>query len=204
MEAALHSYRESLVRDPNSFECHFHIGRISLEMGKYDDAVEFLVTAKNLNSDSLDTCLLLAKAYFFKRQYQDSHKELEQVLMKDPENCSAHFELGNLFLETEKLVEALQEYQIVLNHPPSFLEWIYLKKGDVFRGLGLLEEGIQQYRKALEHDPFNVIARSHLVESLKVIGEKKEAISQLKTLFMISKEEKWLNEAIRLKQEIKP
>ena len=67
-----------------------------------------------------------ARALFKEQKFQDAITSLEQLAQSDPDNASikrmitdAHFNLGALALQNERLPEAIKEFDEVLKRDPN-------------------------------------------------------------------------------------
>jgi tetratricopeptide (TPR) repeat protein len=77
-------FREALRLDPENFEAARHIGKLSLDSGKFEQAIDTLAHACKLQPDSAETRFLLATAHFRFGALETARVQFEQLMSDYP------------------------------------------------------------------------------------------------------------------------
>jgi tetratricopeptide (TPR) repeat protein len=85
--------------DPNSVVAHEITGEIDESMHNYDGALVEYKKAVDLAPDQAATHMHMANAYWSISKWESARVEFETALVHDPNNCTAHWKLGNTILE---------------------------------------------------------------------------------------------------------
>jgi len=85
--------------DPNSVVAHEVAGEIDESMHNYDGALVEYKKAIDLSPDQPGPHLHMATAYWSIAKWDSARTEFEAGLAHDPNNCNAHWKLGNAILE---------------------------------------------------------------------------------------------------------
>jgi tetratricopeptide (TPR) repeat protein len=78
-EKAERCWRQALEWDPNSFYAWLHLGRLKLERGRPEEAIDLLKHAEQLGPDSHDSAYSLSRAYFRIGQDAEGRKYQEKA-----------------------------------------------------------------------------------------------------------------------------
>ncbi len=85
--------------DPNSVVAHEVAGEIDESMHNYDGALVEYKKAIDLSPNQAGPHIHMATAYWSIAKWDSARTEFEAGLAHDPNNCSAHWKLGNTILE---------------------------------------------------------------------------------------------------------
>jgi tetratricopeptide (TPR) repeat protein len=85
--------------DPNSVVAHEVAGEIDESMHNYDGALVEYKKAIDLSPNQPGPHIHMATAYWSIAKWDSARTEFEAGLAHDPNNCSAHWKLGNAILE---------------------------------------------------------------------------------------------------------
>lgn len=85
--------------DPNSVVAHEVAGEIDESMRNYDGALVEYKKAIDLAPDQPDPHIHMANTYWSISKWDSARTEFEAGLAHDPNNCTAHWKLGNTILE---------------------------------------------------------------------------------------------------------
>src|SRR5882757_9322009 len=85
--------------DPNSVVAHEVAGEIDESMHNYDGALVEYKKAIDLAPDKADPHIHMANTFWSISKWDSARTEFEAGLAHDPNNCSAHWKLGNVILE---------------------------------------------------------------------------------------------------------
>src|SRR5207245_2042075 len=93
MAAAEDVLRRALTIDPRLAKTHFFLGTALKSLGRYDEALDHLRLAAALYPRDRVVLNQIGRILFLKRQYKDAIDELQKVLVIDPEDLPAHYNL---------------------------------------------------------------------------------------------------------------
>lgn len=96
--------------------------------------------------------LEMTNLYLHLGRQEDAYQTGLKVLEADPEESSAHFNLGLAGMRTNRYEAALGHFQTVLKRDPQNVRAL-TNLGGVYFGLGFIKESLAQYREALRFDP---------------------------------------------------
>ncbi len=85
--------------DPNSVVAHEVAGEIDESMHNYDGALVEYKKAIDLAPDQADPHMHMATTFWSISKWDSARTEFEAGLKHDPNNCTAHWKLGNTILE---------------------------------------------------------------------------------------------------------
>lgn len=160
-EVVIARMRQHLIKDPNSAEGWYLLGRLYFSLAKYRDAVEVLAKAYALQPQNEDIRLQYAQSLFFAQdqQLQGVAKDIiDQTLLKQPYNLMAL----NL-----KAIDAYHknDFQTALDAMKKILP--AYKPGSV-ESTNLLQLITQtQYKISATHQPVQVVVIVKLAKSLR-------------------------------------
>ena len=93
MAAAEDVLRKALTIDPRLAKTHFFLGTALKSLGRYDEALDHLRLAAASYPRDRVVLNQIGRILFLKRQYGDAITEFQQVLVIDPEDLQAHYNL---------------------------------------------------------------------------------------------------------------
>lgn len=95
--------------------------------------------------------LEMTNLYLHLGRHEEAYQAGMKVLETDPEETSAHFNMGLAGMRTNRYEAALNHFQTVLKHDPHNVRAL-TNLGGVYFGLGFIKESLAQYREALRLD----------------------------------------------------
>ena len=101
--------------------------------------------------------------------------EWAKALALQPEDASAHYNLGLALFQSGQTVRAIQEYESALQFSPDYPE-AHNNLGSALSSLGRLDEAVVQFQKAVDLDPTRAGAQTNLATMLLREGRATEAI----------------------------
>lgn len=180
-------YSRKLQEDPKSL-VFLALSEIYLSNGLIDEALEVCKRGLNIHPELARVKLLLAKIYLSKSLIDESVKILNDVISKDNGNIMAHNLLLSAYEKSGKQKEAEEEKKKLENlatfgnnnvksQDDNQDEVVTPTLAELYVKQGLYDEAIRVYKKIVEVDPLNDIARER-INNLK--KEKEEAKSLYK------------------------
>jgi tetratricopeptide (TPR) repeat protein len=112
------SLRESVQRDPGSFDANHRLGKLLAENGKAHDAIPYLERASELNPDDYENSYDLALANESAGNYELARRNAQALLVKH-DRAELHHLLGDSQEHLGNSLEAVREYQRAAELDPS-------------------------------------------------------------------------------------
>ncbi|MGA3285713.1 MAG: tetratricopeptide repeat protein [Verrucomicrobiota bacterium] len=103
----------------------------------------------------------------------------------NPDYDSAHYNLGNAFLQKGKVDEAITQYQQALKANPDY-DSAHINLGNAFLQKGKVDEAIIHYQQGLKINPDDDLAHNNLGFALVQKGRLDEAITQYQQALKIN------------------
>lgn len=100
--------------------------------------------------------------------------QLQQAIKLNPQDPALHYELGNLYLQSDQTNEAITCYSAALKLSPNHPQ-ILLQLGNTYSALGLFAEAVSYFQKATRADPTNAAAHFNLGNALRELGKPEQA-----------------------------
>ncbi len=97
MQDIIAKYMSKIKKDPNDIEALKTLGSIFIQMKAWSNAKFFLQRAYNISNTDKDIILNLAMCYLFLKQYKEASSLLKKLIILDPENYMAKFNLAYLY-----------------------------------------------------------------------------------------------------------
>jgi tetratricopeptide (TPR) repeat protein len=122
--------RDSLARQPASFDANYQLGKLLVDEGKAVEALHYLEHASELNPGDYNAAYTLAVAYANSGDYERARTNLRALLAAQDqsrqENSEPHHLLGDVDERLGTPLEAVREYQRAAQLGPSepnFFDW---------------------------------------------------------------------------------
>jgi tetratricopeptide (TPR) repeat protein len=111
--AAEQQFRKILAIDPNNSLALNYLGFMFADHGvKLEEAVTLLKRAIELDPQNGAYLDSLGWAYFKLGQYQQAEEDLQQAILRLPQDPSLHDHLGQIYEKTDKLKQAAAQWEI--------------------------------------------------------------------------------------------
>lgn len=137
-----------------------------LNNGDITGAIKFIESLIRDNPSDLDALNLLAIAYRLKGDFDEAMRILKKALKIDPDYPETHYHLGLLHYERGDYLKAIEEfYKAIENYLPHEKRWVsdaYTALGEAFYKLGIVDDAIRSWKKAVEIHSKNRRAKYYL------------------------------------------
>jgi tetratricopeptide (TPR) repeat protein len=174
--AAGRTYEAALAKAPDDWCLHQHFGRLALQWGRPDVAVEHLRIAVERLPGNGSLHNNLGNALADQGQGDAAMAQFQKALEINPDDEMAHYNLGNVLAGRRQVDAAIAHYRKALTIKPDY-ELAHYNLGNVLAGRGQVDEAIAHYQKALEIKPDDAEAHSNLGVVLASRGRVDEAIA---------------------------
>lgn len=101
---------------------HLELGDLYFQYYRYDEAMEQYYKALNLTSRKPDVHMKIVEVFLRKNQGSKAVKELRKIISSYPNYTPAKLKLGVTYYNSNRVVEAIQEWENVLLRDPSHPE----------------------------------------------------------------------------------
>ena len=151
-----------------------------------------------------DDCLFLAARSAFKLgEYEESKELFEKLISNYPETdliVDAWFGISENLIFLKEYDGSLDVYKNILsNWPNNYLKYeIYLRQGDVLKGIGRVNDAVESYKKATEADYVGtkIQAMFNIASIFEKEGKSEESKEEfLKIVYEYPNERLWRGKA---------
>lgn len=161
--------------DPNSYLVHQVSGEVMESMNNLDGALLEYKRAVELAPERYGTHYHLANAYWTLLMWEPAKKEFLAELANDPQNCQAHWKLGDILLEQQAEPQgALEEEDKALALCPESAE-AHEDRGRALLKLERYEDAAKDLQKAAAADPAEPRPHFLLAQAYRALGRAQEA-----------------------------
>lgn len=137
-----------------------------LDSGDIQGAIKFIEPLIKDNPNDLEALNLLAIAHRLKGDFAEAMRVLKKALKIDPNYPETHYHIGLLYYEQGNYLKAIEEfYKAIENYLPRERSWMsdaYTALGEAFYKLGMVDDAIKSWKKAVEIYPRNRRAKYYL------------------------------------------
>jgi tetratricopeptide (TPR) repeat protein len=123
-------------------------------------------------------------AKHLKKNFEQAISELLEGLTARPDHYASHYNLGNLYMDLDKIDQALTSYQIAIRLRPDFVP-SYVNIAFAFNAMGQNEKAKQSFQQALKMEPDNVLIQTNLALLLGELGQLPEAESAFRRVLQL-------------------
>jgi tetratricopeptide (TPR) repeat protein len=153
-------------------------GMANERTGNYPGAVRLYRRGLELEPGNVELLNALGFSLFQQGKSREAVVEFEKALAIDPKHAKSHNNMALASIDLGELELAEAHYRESLEIQPQAA--IYNDLGVVLERMGLQEDAVEAYRKALATDPGLASARFNLASSLARSGQYAEAESHLR------------------------
>jgi tetratricopeptide (TPR) repeat protein len=174
--------------DPNSVVAHEITGEIDESMHNYDGALVEYKKAVDLAPDQAATHMHMANAYWSISKWESARVEFETALVHDPNNCTAHWKLGNTILEANgSPSDALTHLNKAAALCPTLMQ-ARVERARALVKLGRQEEALPDLQMAEKDSPKEPSIHFLLASVYRAQGKTAEAQEEMRTYGRLQRE----------------
>ncbi len=116
---AIYNYKEALVLNPHYAEALLDLSKLYYEIGNYDYASSYIANAMKLFPKNDELTIFSADIDTKLKRYELAEKKYRGILAKNPLNIDAYRGLANLYLNTDRRVQAKNVLDEMLKAEPN-------------------------------------------------------------------------------------
>lgn len=156
-------------------------GKVLYSLDKYDEALELLKKAAELDPYYEPVYENLSACYIMVDKYEEARSVLNRYLMLNKKSGLAHFHLGNIALLEGNVAEAKSCYSkaelLGFNNPV-----MYMNLASFYEDEEDYDKASEQYSKILRATPFDYSVMERKTQILMRAGRFEEALKSAKTM----------------------
>lgn len=163
--------RSAVEADPKSEAAHAALGRLLFERKKYEDAVQELGLALQINPESRENSLLLSEALVGWGHFGVAVDFLQAVQPKFGLYPEFHYDLGLAYYRENKIKEAKAEFQEAVRLAPTLDRAQYLLAACI-AAQGDYAQAVDRFRKLAKDHPRNATYWATFAQMLTHLGSE--------------------------------
>jgi tetratricopeptide (TPR) repeat protein len=148
-EEALKEYLVLIKLDPFKAENYYEAGRLFMERGRLDSAVNYLQKSIEVDPRFGKAHFELAKLLYKDKKPVEAKSEIELALKTEPDNYEAYFYLGKLLKDGHDYVGALLAFERAQKAPDYKVKSL-IERGGCYMSTGSLDKAIVELERALK------------------------------------------------------
>ncbi|MBI1193445.1 MAG: tetratricopeptide repeat protein [Bacteroidetes bacterium] len=164
---AISSYQTALEMEPAYERAHLELGVMLLAKGD-DTGLRYLRNALALNDSSAAARYQLAKYHQDRGEFTDAVETYEALILRDPQNGAALYNLGTIWYAADSLEKALRLFDMSTKVEPT-RAMAYYGKALCAAQLNRSEQAMSFVRQALNLNPDLAVAKA-LSDSLEALS----------------------------------
>ncbi|MGQ8335363.1 tetratricopeptide repeat protein [Sunxiuqinia sp. A32] len=127
----------------------YNAGLAAYNAEKFDEAIKYYKDAAELGYNGARTYELIASSYISKTDTLGALETLQEGFEKYPENSSIMVQLINIYLNSNKVDDAMKYLKLAIDQDPTNATF-YFAQGSLFDKLERIEDAVVSYKKAIE------------------------------------------------------
>jgi serine/threonine protein kinase/Flp pilus assembly protein TadD len=178
------NFKKAIRLKPSYATAHSWYGAFLRSMGRFDEAIEELKQAQNLDPLSLPIMTTLGSAYYFSRQTELAIQQCKKVLEIDASFHWAHNILGNSYLQKSLFKEAISEFESAIDLSGG-TSWYLADLAHGYAVSGDIDEALRILKELQEKSKLGYIPQYEIAIVKFAVGEKDEAFLILEELYNV-------------------
>ena len=106
-------FRRALELDPKLISAHQRYGSYLTFLGRFEESIRHYETALEIDPFSLQSNMNLATTYYLRGENDRAANHLGKTIELEPNYMPTHFVLGCVYIQQERLAEAIAEFQLI-------------------------------------------------------------------------------------------
>jgi len=153
LEKAIESFQNTITLSPDWSEAHYHLGNAFYFKKQLKAAIECYERVITFQPNEA-VYFQLGRTLMSDKQPENAIQNFQKVLEFDPHRSDAHWHIGMVLHEQDKLQEAVTYYRkalVIPNQPAEHLYYLFL--GNVLSEIGQYDEAFVCWQKVIELKP---------------------------------------------------
>jgi len=167
-------YRKALALEPDNHILNCNLGIMLLRANQPDEALPYLLRARELNPRWARTHYGLGRVMIKKGRKQEAARHLARAVALEPDFLLAHAQLGAVLLDLGRLDEAVPHLVRALELNPGYVQ-ARVNLGGAMLVRGHWSAAAEQLRVAVRQDPNLGLAWKYLGIALRELGQTDKA-----------------------------
>ncbi len=146
---AVTHFSQAVELCPDELWGYSSAARMLVEAGDYAEAESWAKLGMSVDPASDIPLTILGLSRLRQHRFEEAVIFLSDALDMNPDSAEAHALLGSAYLNLEKWVHAADELELAIRLDPMGA-WIFAALGNTYENMGMSNDAIHAYRKALE------------------------------------------------------
>lgn len=181
LEQAKTGYLAILQDNPKAIDVLHWLGILYLQQDNFNEAVDCLQKAKDLDPKNLMISLHLANALKFAGSFDHAIRLLQNTIAHNPDYTAAFNNLGTVYYAKGQWDDAITYYQKAIAKQDNYID-AYYNLGLAFMKKSLFADAINTYQTLLKQSPEHFAARFHMASAYMQQNKIHEAIAEFTTI----------------------
>lgn len=127
----------------------FNAGLAAYNAEKYDEAIKYYEEAAKHDYNGARTYELISSSYILKQDTVNAVEALQAGFEKYPDNSSIMVQLINIYLNSNKVDEAMKYLELAIENDPNNASF-HFARGSLYDKINELDKAVEAYKKAIE------------------------------------------------------
>ncbi|WP_299577754.1 tetratricopeptide repeat protein [uncultured Sunxiuqinia sp.] len=127
----------------------FNAGLAAYNAEKYDEAIKYYEEAAKHDYNGARTYELISSSYILKQDTVNAVEALQEGFEKYPDNSSIMVQLINIYLNSNKVDEAMKYLELAIENDPNNASF-HFARGSLYDKINELDKAVEAYKKAIE------------------------------------------------------
>ena len=178
------SFRKSIELNPNYATAHHWYAQVLSVQGRMDEAKREMRKALEINPTSHNFLADLGQIYYFSREYQEAEQYCRKALEIYPDFTFAHQYLADIYLQTGRHGEAVEEYIAASRSLAAFANQSHERQKDLENHFteirnAYIAGGVEKFVRKIAGDGQDDNAAYYSARYCALGGEQEKALEQL-------------------------
>lgn len=171
-------FNEILFADPRHAESWFYSALIAEKEGSPQDAIRYLETALEIDSQNLKYLYTIGDFYYEQNYLEQGIKIFENIIKIQPDDYNGYYNLANFLQKQKKYDQAILNFQKVLELDDKNVNAIY-NLGNIFTDIKEYKYATQCFTKVIQLQPNSDDALNNLGFLQMELGNYEKALEYL-------------------------
>jgi len=159
------------MKDVEHSVSHYRIGAIFLSLHIFDKTEQHLNRCIELNPKFYSAHIALARSYFYKKEYQESERLLQELVKAGVNYPDLYNLLGMVMLEQKNYIQSLNHLRQAIKLNPKYKEAYFNIAAGIFKRIGYLRTQNKQEEVDKNLEFLNII-----LNKLHKIGDEEDQV----------------------------